>query len=130
MSDNASLSLEVKSHLGRATYLQVLSALMIFGSLALPLNTMYGGQSIFLIVIGIQVIGFAQMLITRAILQKEDYGVSAAFYFSFLTLLFSFMAGFFYLLVLLEFLNGYYFILIGIVNTILLVLLGKIRMSR
>ena len=102
---------------------------MIFGSLALPVNTMHVGQSIFLIVIGIQVIGFAQMLITRAILQKEDFGVSAAFYFSILTLLISFLAGFFYVLVRIDFLNGSYFIIVGIVNTILFVLLAKIRKS-
>ncbi len=127
MSDNASLSLEVRSPIGRAIYLQVVSALMIFGSLALPVSTMHVGQVIYLIVIGIQVVGFAQVLVTRGLLQKEDWGVSTAFFLSLLTLLLSFLSGFFDILVRIELVNGFYFIIIGIVNTILFVLLAKIR---
>jgi hypothetical protein len=127
MSERAILSLEARSPIGRAIMLQVLSAIMIIGSIAAAPPTIHfsGIFSVVFVQIVVIVIGVFQMLITRAVLQKEHWGISAALISSLLALLFSVTVGTYWIIY--QGLLGPYFIIVGIVNTILAVLLAEIR---
>ena len=122
-------SLEVRSPIGRALLLQVISVLLIMGTSILPVLTLHIGFLWFVILSSLWVIAFIQMLVVRAVLQKEDWGVSAALLVAIIALLLSVIAGVSWIIPLVDILNGIYFIVIGIVNALLLGILAMIRKS-
>ncbi|MHA2144008.1 MAG: hypothetical protein ACXAB0_01050 [Candidatus Thorarchaeota archaeon] len=122
-----SLSIEVSSPVGRAALLQVLSAILIMGTIAMPVVTLHVGFMWFLVLGGLWIIAFLQMLVVRGVLQKEGWGVSAALVVSIIALLLSVMAGFSWFSYLFDIFTGAYFIVIGIVNMIAAFFLGEVR---
>ncbi len=122
-------ALDVRSPIGRALLLQVISVLLIMGTIALPVLTLQIGAIWFVILSGLWVIAFIQMLIVRSILQKENWGVSTALFVSVIALVLAVIAGISWVIPLVDILNGVYFFVIGSVNAILSGILALIRKS-
>ena len=120
---------EVRTPIGRTLLLQALSAILIMGSIVMPVLTLEIGFIWFVVLSGLWVIAFIQMIIVRAILQKEEWGVSAALVVSLIALVLSVIAGVSWLFPLIDILNGVYFTIIGIVNALLFGILIMMRKS-
>ena len=120
---------EVRTPIGRTLLLQALSAILIMGSIVMPVLTLEIGFIWFVVLSGLWVIAFIQMIIVRAILQKEEWGVSAALVVSLIALVLSVIAGVSWLFPLIDILNGVYFTIIGIVNALLCGILIVMRKS-
>ncbi len=126
---NETRALDVSSPIGRALLLQVISVLLIMGTIVLPVLTLQIGAIWFVILSGLWVIAFIQMLIVRAILQKENWGVSTALIVSVIAMLLAVIAGVSWVIPLVDILNGIYFFVIGSINAILSGILALIRKS-
>ncbi len=89
MTQSAALSIDVRTPLGIAIMVQVLSAILIIG------GTLYfgppGADILWLTIVGIMyAIGFVQMLLTRYLLQREKNGIVVAIIVAFLAMIFTF----------------------------------------
>ncbi len=89
MTQSAALSIDVRTPLGIAIMVQVLSAILIIG------GTLYfgppGSDILWLAIVGIMyAIGFVQMLLTRYLLQREKNGIVVAIIVAFLAMIFTF----------------------------------------
>ena len=122
-----SLSLEVRSPVGRAMLMQVLSAILIMVTVVMPVLTLDAGFMWFLILSGLWIIAFMQMLIVRGVLQKEGWGVSGALAVSLIALLLSVMGGLSWVIYVVDVLMGSYFFVIGVVNAIAVIFLMQVR---
>ena len=122
-----SLSLEVRSPVGRAMLMQVLSAILIMVTVVMPVLTLDAGFMWFLILSGLWIIAFMQMLIVRGVLQKEGWGVSGALAVSIIALLLAVMGGLSWVIYVVDVLMGSYFFVIGVVNAIAVIFLMQVR---
>jgi hypothetical protein len=127
MSETVPLSIEVKSLIGRALMLQILSAIMIIGSLVVFVGGISVSFEWLLVMSVLYVIGFVQLLITRYVMQKEEGSITAAIVVTLSAIAFSIIVGFFWIIQSMYIGLGLYFIIVGMVNAILAVLLLESR---
>ena len=127
MSETVPLSIEVKSLIGRALMLQILSAIMIIGSLVVFVGGISVSFEWLLVMSVLYVIGFVQLLITRYVMQKEEGSITAAIVVTLSAIAFSIIVGFFWIIQSMYIGFGLYFIIVGMVNAILAVLLLESR---
>jgi hypothetical protein len=120
---------ESKTPLGRALMMQALSSIMIMGTIVLPVLTLEAGFTWFLVLSGLWIVAFLQMMVIRGVLQKEGWGTSTAMAVSNITLLLSLIAGIYWLTTVVDLLNGIYFIAVGIVNLVAVFSLREVRKS-
>jgi hypothetical protein len=107
---------ESKTPIGRALMMQALSTIMIMGTIMLPVLTLDAGFIWFLVLSGLWIVAFVQMLVIRGVLQKEGWGTSTAMAVSNIALLLSTIAAIYWLTAIVDLLNGVYFIAVAIVN--------------
>ncbi len=127
MSETVPLSIELKSLIGRALMLQILSAIMIIGSLVVFVGGISVSFEWLLVMSVLYVIGFVQLLITRYVMQKEEGSITAAIVVTLSAIAFSIIVGFFWIIQSMYIGLGLYFIIVGMVNAILAVLLLESR---
>ncbi|MFW9816103.1 MAG: hypothetical protein ACFFEW_09260 [Candidatus Thorarchaeota archaeon] len=124
---NETPTFEIRTPLGRALLAQALSAILIMGTIVLPVLILETGYMWFIVWGGLWIVAFLQMLVIRGVLQKESWGVSAALSVSIITLLLSLVAGIFWFTAIVDLLNGVYFIALAIVNLVAVVSLREVR---
>jgi hypothetical protein len=122
-------TLEVRTPIGRALMMQALSVVLIMGTFVLPVFTLQAGFIWFLVLSGLWIVAFLQMMVVRGVLQKEGWGVSTALVASIITLLLSLIAGAYWLTSIIDLLNGVYFVAVAIVNLVAIISLREARMS-
>ena len=110
--------LDSKTQIGRALLMQALSAILIMGTIVLPVLTIQAGFMWFFVLSGLWILAFLQMMVVRGVLQKESWGMSAANMTSNLAVLLSLVAGVYWLTSVFDLLNGVYFIAVAIINLI------------
>ncbi|MFW9770436.1 MAG: hypothetical protein ACFFF9_03820 [Candidatus Thorarchaeota archaeon] len=127
---NETPTFEIRTPLGRALLAQALSAILIMGTIVLPVLILETGYMWFIVWGGLWIVAFLQMLVIRGVLQKESWGVSAALSVSIITLLLSLVAGIFWFTAIVDLLNGVYFIALAIVNLVAVVSLREVRKTK
>ncbi|MGD9396661.1 MAG: hypothetical protein PVJ05_09560 [Candidatus Thorarchaeota archaeon] len=128
MTEQARLSIELRSNLGYALMLQVTSAILIIGG-----TWFFGAPSsdvIWLTVTGILYgLGFIQLLVTRYVMQRERNGILVAFTIATFTYMFSIGMAFFWYVLFSQLIPMVLYSITFGINVILVVLLMKIPKS-
>ena len=125
MTERTGLSIELRSTLGYALMLQVMSALLPIGG-----TWLIGAPSldvIWLTVTGIlYCIAFIQLLLTRYVMQRERNGILASFMIATVAYLFSIGMAFFWYVLFSQVIPMVLYCVIFGVNVILVVMLMKL----
>jgi len=120
-------SIEANSIVGRALMTQTISAILIIGSLLIFVTDISVNLTGMAVMSVLYVMGFVQMLVTRYMMQGEEGGVTVAFIVAVISFLVSLIVGFYWILRTLYPLIGIFYLIVGMVNTILIVLLREVR---
>jgi hypothetical protein len=125
MTERTGPSIELRSNLGYALVLQVISALLIIGGTLLVGSP--GPDVIWMTVTGILYgIGFIQLLLTRYVMQRERNGILAAFLIATFAYIFSIGMAFFWYAFFSQLVSMVLYCIIFGVNIILAFMLIKI----
>ena len=126
MSERNESSIVLRSNLGYALMLQVISAVSIIGG-----STYFGpfsfGPVSFILIILLYAIGFIQLLVTRYVMQREKNGVLVAIGFAIITLLLSFGLAVYWWDIGFHEMQAFFYFAVGTINVHLTVLLRKVQ---
>ncbi|MFW9805503.1 MAG: hypothetical protein ACFFFK_02080 [Candidatus Thorarchaeota archaeon] len=126
MTKSTEPSIVLKSNLGYALMLQVISAVSIIGGL-----TYFGPFSFdlvsFILIILLYAIGFIQLLVTRYVMQREKYGVLVAIGFAIITLSLSFSLAVYWWEIGFHEIQAFFYFAVGTINVHLTVFLRKVK---
>ena len=126
MTKSVGPSIILRSNLGYALMLQIISAVSIIGG-----STYFGpfsfGPVSFILIILLYAIGFIQLLVTRYVMQREKNGVLVAIGFAIITLLLSFSLAVYWGEIGFHEMQAFFYFAVGTINVHLTVFLRKVQ---